>query len=619
MSRIIKLLPFLFLRVHTYSNGPPVRACKSMIPEHDGGGSLSTDTPYTLAVSDKYLKSGETLKLKFARSGNLDFRGFLIQARDQNSDKIIGTFTSIDRTTTRRLHCLSERDPPDAISHTTGEPKSSITATWTAPEFYGQENRTAVFYFTVVYSQNIFWARRNSGIRIHISPKVIDQQKLKSEETAAAAQELPSPYLGCGTKKGCFGFPGRNCVEESSCKGLFTHKYLEKNKRFNFALAGEVEENGYIAAGFSHGDSIMGDDIIISCRKTARGGVIALGWNDGRNSVDRQMGLNIRNYEIRENNGMMICKFQVNDELIISKATLNDKLKVDLKEDSQYYLLLAKGSLSSDGTKLSKHMDKSATSNPIDFKSTTIVKAGSYILYQLHGIFMVIAWLGCSSMGMLIARYYKNTWTKIQIADKDLWFVIHQILMITALVLSLLAAIFILSKAGFFPYDSKFISNNPHPVIGGLTIGLSLIQPIMGALRPTRGTRFRPYFNIGHWFLGNVIYILAVTTIFLSVDLDNARLPPYTSYVLLSFFIIHIIFHIGLSIQSHMIDEDTNKIADSQGNMRQDSRRDQVGAICRKLSLVGYFFFCVCYCTVYDCGHCCCSRKEWLTFRANVY
>ncbi|CAB4066372.1 unnamed protein product [Lepeophtheirus salmonis] len=535
MSRIIKLLPFLFLRVHTYSNGPPVRACKSMIPEHDGGGSLSTDTPYTLAVSDKYLKSGETLKLKFARSGNLDFRGFLIQARDQNSDKIIGTFTSIDRTTTRRLHCLSERDPPDAISHTTGEPKSSITATWTAPEFYGQENRTAVFYFTVVY--------------------IIDQQKLKSEETAAAAQELPSPYLGCGTKKGCFGFPGRNCVEESSCKGLFTHKYLEKNKRFNFALAGEVEENGYIAAGFSHGDSIMGDDIIISCRKTARGGVIALGWNDGRNSVDRQMGLNIRNYEIRENNGMMICKFQVNDELIISKATLNDKLKVDLKEDSQYYLLLAKGSLSSDGTKLSKHMDKSATSNPIDFKSTTIVKAGSYILYQLHGIFMVIAWLGCSSMGMLIARYYKNTWTKIQIADKDLWFVIHQILMITALVLSLLAAIFILSKAGFFPYDSKFISNNPHPVIGGLTIGLSLIQPIMGALRPTRGTRFRPYFNIGHWFS--------------------------------CFFIIHIIFHIGLSIQSHMIDEDTNKIADSQGNMRQDSRRDQVGAICRKLSLVG--------------------------------
>ncbi|QQP53190.1 Uncharacterized protein FKW44_005569, partial [Caligus rogercresseyi] len=386
-------LPFLFISADTYSNGPPTRACNSMIPEHDGGGSLSTDTPYTLAVSEKSLRAGGTLMLKFSRSGNLDFRGFLIQARDGNTDKIIGTFTSIDRTTTRKMNCLSKRDPPDAISHTNGDLKSSVTATWTAPDD---------LYFTVVYSQNIFWAKQNSGIRIQIAPKVIDQQKLKSDKSpsasASAAKEMPSPYLGCGTKKGCFGIPQSDCIGTSSCKALFTYKYLEKNKRFNFALAGPIKGNGYIAVAFSDGDAVMGEDVVVSCRKTPRGGIIAMGWNDKRANVDRQMGLNIRAYEIREVDGIMTCKFQVNDKLMVSKATLDDKLSVDLLEEDRYYLLLSEGSLSSDGSRLSKHKEKASSSSTVNFKSMAVIESGSYVLYQMHGIFMVIAWLGLSSM-----------------------------------------------------------------------------------------------------------------------------------------------------------------------------------------------------------------------------
>jgi hypothetical protein len=46
------------------------------------------------------------------------------------------------------------------------------------------------------------------------------------------------------------------------------------------------------------------------------------------------------------------------------------------------------------------------------------------VLKQLHGSFMVIAWLMAASVGMLMPRYMKKTWVGKEFMKKDLWFVV---------------------------------------------------------------------------------------------------------------------------------------------------------------------------------------------------
>ena len=47
------------------------------------------------------------------------------------------------------------------------------------------------------------------------------------------------------------------------------------------------------------------------------------------------------------------------------------------------------------------------------------------MLKQLHGSFMVIAWLMAASTGLLMPRYMKKTWVGKQFMKKDLWFVVR--------------------------------------------------------------------------------------------------------------------------------------------------------------------------------------------------
>lgn len=47
------------------------------------------------------------------------------------------------------------------------------------------------------------------------------------------------------------------------------------------------------------------------------------------------------------------------------------------------------------------------------------------ILVKLHGAFMVSAWMFSASLGILFARYFKQTWVSTQFMGKDLWFVVR--------------------------------------------------------------------------------------------------------------------------------------------------------------------------------------------------
>lgn len=48
----------------------------------------------------------------------------------------------------------------------------------------------------------------------------------------------------------------------------------------------------------------------------------------------------------------------------------------------------------------------------------------SKLLLRLHGAFMIAAWIGTTSLGIVLARYFKQTWVGSSLCGKDLWFAV---------------------------------------------------------------------------------------------------------------------------------------------------------------------------------------------------
>lgn len=67
-------------------------------------------------------------------------------------------------------------------------------------------------------------------------------------------------------------------------------------------------------------------------------------------------------------------------------------------------------------------LGKTATAEKRSLSDVSAVAGASKLLIRLHGSFMLAAWIGTASLGILLARYYKQTWVGTTIMGKDLWF-----------------------------------------------------------------------------------------------------------------------------------------------------------------------------------------------------
>lgn len=48
----------------------------------------------------------------------------------------------------------------------------------------------------------------------------------------------------------------------------------------------------------------------------------------------------------------------------------------------------------------------------------------SRLIYKLHGEFMIIAWIGTTSLGIIFARYFKDQFSGAKPFNKDIWFIV---------------------------------------------------------------------------------------------------------------------------------------------------------------------------------------------------
>ena len=312
-------------------------------------------------------------------------------------------------------------------------------------------------------------------------------------------------------------------------------------------------------------------------------------WNNGKSPQPLEPTEGVVNYQFTKENGGLLCKI-VTEEVLKAGSQ-----RADLSEDQT--LLLAGGSYSS-GNLNYHNTQKLATSAPVALAQVTRVGGRGDLLFRIHGLLMLTAWLGCAGAGMILARYFKKTWRGKQLMGKDLWFVFHRLLMSLTVLLTIAAVILILVEVQVAPLALESLKLNAHPLIGLICVILAIIQPIMAAFRPHPGTSNRTMFNWAHWLVGNSSHIFAIVALFLAGSLAKTNLSSTTwwSWILMAYIIFHFLAHVILSLVMAK-EERSSKVHDSSMSnmdgkymeMEENSLRE-TGSGVRKLVLVTYLF-----------------------------
>jgi len=402
-------------------------------------------------------------------------------------------------------------------------------------------------------------------------------------------------FSGCDHNTTCFGFPD-GCVKQRKCEVVLTYKsdYLD----FIFEMKGK--SSGYIAMALSK-DTKMGDDLTTNCVITSNGGVdIMTGYNlghTGNKLIPRGSNKQPKDGIKRDWNGMKVsrkdgwisCRWKRSGEVEIDNSKWN--LGNDL-----YHVMLARGQ-ADDGV-IRRHDEKTVSAQLKGLGDVAPLESKSRLFIFLHGAFMIGAWICSASLGIIMARYFKKTWTSKRCFNLDQWFIWHRNFMMLTWCLTMAGFILILLELKEL---SQTFNTNPHALIGFVTVGLCFIQPFLALIRCSPNHHLRPIFNWVHWFIGNVAQILAIVCVFYAVDLPKAQLPrPETDWLLVAFVAFHFLTHLILSFIN--CNSDSSKMGYNsypptmrhiaRGHMFPDYEeltRDSPGSTIRLFVLVVYF------------------------------
>ncbi|CAG2179941.1 unnamed protein product, partial [Oppiella nova] len=264
---------------------------------------------------------------------------------------------------------------------------------------------------------------------------------------------MPSPLLAAykrcaDNERLCFGIKGEeDCIDTNDCTVLYSSFANSESTGVLGTVEFELYWNRdttsgdrYVALALSN-DNKMGSDTVTECILDASGTPrLAYGWTDGHDGTENiDTDTSIKELGHSFNDGIVYCRWSRVPVFTIKKS------EFDLL-NSSYHLLLAYGPLKPDGKNIDFHTQKKASSTSVNLQKNdgknidfhTQKKASSTsvnlqkngilkgepidILIKLHGLFMIIGWLGCVSIAILIARHYKNSWPDSTLCGVKLWF-----------------------------------------------------------------------------------------------------------------------------------------------------------------------------------------------------
>jgi len=273
-------------------------------------------------------------------------------------------------------------------------------------------------------------------------------------------------YDGCGDTKTCFGSP-ENCVSTKSCQSFSA--VIVRGERYIFEMRSSSRA-AYIALGISD-DEKMGKDAVVECvneagsvRAYTSATVVGSGKFDAPRTGISQNSIKLLEGSLK--NGMIYCQVEKDPVTTVNGVTF------DLIKNS-YFLLLASGSALRPSSVDYHDVVRLASQQALKLSEVTNVTGRSSLLLRLHAAFMITAWIGTASIGILLARYFKQTWVGSSVCSKDVWFAWHRICMILTWALTMAAFIII-----FVELKGWSTVNNPHAVLGTITTAICFFQPI---------------------------------------------------------------------------------------------------------------------------------------------
>ncbi|XP_011186308.1 putative ferric-chelate reductase 1 homolog isoform X2 [Zeugodacus cucurbitae] len=531
--------------------GAPEIVCDTMLPFHGGGiPPASSLPPFRIETSSSVIGQGQTMRVDIVGvPAGLSFGGFMVQARNRNSPhQIIGQFNPSTDGSAKLMNC--ENSVGNSATHTSPGPKQTVSLEWLSPvDFLGD----VVFNATVAQSYDSFWVgipsdpvqivRRDTTDtypqttrKPYVTPPPRGSYTPRTEVPPVVETPEDPFYADCGRSKTCFGFPD-GCIAGKSCKAISA--ITVRGDVYEFEMKTGSGGAAYVALGLSE-DAKMGDDLVTECVPQNGKVNVYTSYTAGNpNYAANRANVPQNNARLLESSvvdGIIYCKVQ-RDMVTQVRGKSFDLL------NNKYHLLVASGTGLKENSVGYHDIGRLPSGSPINLAIVQDLSGSSVLLLRLHGAFMVIAWIGTTSLGIIFARYFKQTWVGKQICGKDQWFVWHRACMVTTWSLTVVAFIIIFVEIGDWSGE-----RNPHAILGTITTIICFLQPIGALFRPAPNSKNRPIFNWAHWLGGNLAHILSIVTIFFAVKLTKAQLPEWMDWILVAFVVVHVIVHLIYSI-----------------------------------------------------------------------
>lgn len=198
-------------------------------------------------------------------------------------------------------------------------------------------------------------------------------------------------------------------------------------------------------------------------------------------------------------NGIIRCQVERNAVTEVNGMTF------DLI-NSPYHFMIASGRFAEELSVNFHDIGFGSSTNAIRFvegsSSSIDVASNSKVLLWIHGSFMVVAWIGMSSIGIFSARFLKTLNLSQELFGKALWFVVHVIAMSLTWLLTIAGVAVIWIDVGTW-------KSSVHSILGIVTAVLCFIQPLAAFFRPAPDDDARPIFNFMHSSVGKLAHFLS--------------------------------------------------------------------------------------------------------------
>lgn len=630
---LVLLLTLLIGQISGYGRGAPSWTCSSKLPSHGGlEAQTSPATDYQITTSASTYTPGGSITVTITALNGQDFKGYLMVAKDEGTGADLGSFSIISG---GKVMCGPKGDL--AVTHTSKASKTTESFTWTAPSVASGNIK---FEATIVQSYSVYWLNVRSDVvtfasaAVTTKPTTAVPDTTKAATTSSVATEKNAvsttmlsavpmttttttttttstttqpPATGavtmdhrCGDTRGCFV----NC-EGNDCQYVVSWHYRPEYVDFSITRKVTGGGNKWLAIGFSS-DSKMGDDDVLHCISDSAGHVtVARSYNQGTSNqpiANFQEGISSVVGSFTD--GVFRCSFRYSqtrpDQDHRAKRQGTTRPMIDLHQ--RHHLMLGDGPAF--GDVLSMHTENPlVTADMVDIQSTDIIgDVARYPLVKVHGCLMILAWIFCTGVGLVFARFYKPVWSNRTILGLKVWFQFHRGLMVTTLVLTLVGFIIIFVEADGYskisaPMGKAYLQS--HPVLGIIVTILTVANPIMALFRPGPNDKNRPIFNWAHWAVGMAAHILGVITICFGVELQKVGAPTYTVYVVIGYIVYHVLMEITLKVYDlfaerqnsarieHMEMKNGNGATLNGNSFRpEEPKRDPKDSIIKKLLLV---------------------------------